>query len=294
VRVFQDRVNITEPSEAAMNLERLRAAVRYGWAMEEIVWRLAHWGTQLPLLSDKSVTDDFPAAMPHELSPATHVRVTRARLRADRSLVPGYKLWLSDNDDVDSQLAALLRDFENGGDVGQYFMRAMPIVRSVGSRDAMTLEALADSSPARLAAYVIGKSLSKTLWELRVAALAGLASGAVADAWRRAFDADRIDEIQRQPAHLTSSMQQATVAGVQISLRLWLRAYEQGHLAGLGRANWPSEMKWSGMIPEDRERRQTLIASLELQLANWYDLLTGRRQLESFPVTSLVAQSVGA
>jgi len=45
-------------------------------------------------------------------------------------------------------------------------------------------------------------------------------------------------------------------------------------------------------IPADPAGRAKLHGALDDQLANWYDLLTGRRRLDSFPVTGVVSSLV--
>jgi hypothetical protein len=106
----------------------------------------------------------------------------------------------------------------------------------------------------------------------------------LADAWQSEFSGDRIASIRRHLQTLAPALDGRKIAAVSASLSFWSRAYYRGRLVG-------ATSQRAG-IPTDTNRRAQLVAALDDQLANWYDLLSGRRELDSFPVTAVVSDLV--
>src|SRR5712692_9361423 len=69
--------------------DRLMAGIRYGWAIEELVWRLAEWQANLPPQGSQpdARLGDFPPDLTHQRSTAEHIRELCAQITLDGPLL---------------------------------------------------------------------------------------------------------------------------------------------------------------------------------------------------------------
>ncbi|MBV9169985.1 MAG: hypothetical protein JOZ81_07870 [Chloroflexi bacterium] len=281
------------------SLDQVRAAFRFGWALEELVGRLNSW--KAPPLSP-SAEDDFPPDLTHQRSSAEHVRELASLLKADGKQIVGANNEPSSTAATLARIDELLAASNNPGATAAYLTGQQRIGIAVPQWDADIVDTIIDQNPAVLTAYELGKALSLTQWRIRDATdqRADDASDPLAVAWRDEFARERTTKIRRHLETLAPIMDARTVAAVSASLSFWSRAYEGNQLASKETSqpppestnqSSPSTVSGSG-IPTTGDERKKLNDGLEAQLAIWYDLLSGRRQIDGFPVTAVVSNLV--
>jgi hypothetical protein len=270
----------------------LEAAFRFGWALEELVWRLNDMARQAQAAAGISLpaTLDYPPDLTHERSPAEHIREVHRLLQADGRKVVGDAQSTSGGT-IGTRIEALLQTYEQKQNVLPLLTGPDRIGSFVRLWDADVIDAVIDQPPEILTAYELGKALSLTSWQIwtaEISVASGDAAGtdAVASAWQAALDKDRVAQIRRHLTTLSPAMDAQIVATISASLSFWRRAYALGDLCGSATPD-PAHP-----IPADPAGRAKLHGALDDQLANWYDLLTGRRRLDSFPVTGVVSSLV--
>lgn len=158
------------------------------------------------------------------------------------------------------------------------------------------VDLIIDESPVILAGYKVGKALSLTRWQIwgakhPVTGNDDPPTEPWNDAWNEAFGRQRIGEIQRHLDILGTvpdpQMAQA-VTVVSTGLGYWRNTLlnlpkilnVSSNRARSSRSEPAAEQNIK--LPSEQES-DTLATRLEEQLANWFDLLTGRRLPESFP-----------
>ncbi|MGI8915098.1 MAG: hypothetical protein ACR2JY_15150 [Chloroflexota bacterium] len=311
------------------------AAVRLGWALEELVARARMVQAQLGTAPGL----EFPPDLTHQLTPAGQIRAL-AKLLARQE-----KLLLSPdaapaNDPLPSaalETAAALKAFPTAAVDGRPTIGLLKQLEAlIGQWDELIIEFLLDpdwpsaaSSAALVSAYEVGKALSRTRWyiwaEVHAASLPGapppaaVIGTATSAAWALMFDGPRIGQIRRQLDSLGDFLGGQTVATVSSSLEYWHNALHnldrilqagapapltpqgdgQGSVAaGQGArqrsyASWPRGMA-AGSAPAairvTGDESPLLLAALEEQMDNWYDLLTGRRPPGAFPITGIITR----
>jgi hypothetical protein len=148
-------------------------------------------------------------------------------------------------------------------------------------------------TPMMLNGYKVGKALNLTRWQIWVAKQAAPTDGnPPVDAWNVAFGKQRIGEIQRRINALSSVLDPQAITVVSTSLGYWRNA-----LLRLSSTERPSRNRRRSMRPSSSieqtirispEHGEKLLPALEEQVANWFDVLTGRRDPHSFPVAGIV------
>jgi hypothetical protein len=273
---------------SAAEQDRLMAAFRFGWSLEELVWwfnTMAAQQAAAPVSTPPST--DYPPDLTHQRSPAERIRELHRLLQVDGPKLVGDSQSVSAGT-IGTRIDALLQTYEQKGSVAPLLTGDQRIGSFVRLWDADVVDTIIDQPPEILTAYELGKALSLTSWQIGTAQASvppGAPAGTdpVAGAWQAALNKDRVAQIRRHLTTLADSMDPQIVASVSASLSFWRRAYELGDLCGSATPN-PANP-----IPAGADGRTALQTALDQQLANWYDLLTGRRRLDSFPVTGVVS-----
>jgi hypothetical protein len=274
---------------ASNNQDQVSAAFRFGWAIEELVGRLNTW----PPLVVQPQADDFPPDLTHERSPEEQLRELVSLLKANGKQIVGT------NDEPPlaamtlAKINNLLTASAQGSDTAPFLKGDARIGAAIPHWNAEVVDAIIDQNPAVLTAYELGKALSLSQCRIRGAATA-TATTTVADpfaeAWGNEFSRDRITRIRRHLETLAPSIDARTVAAVSASLSFWSRAY---HMSQLVKTPSPQSSGSTGpQLPTAPDERTALMNQLDAQLSIWYDLLSGRRQIEGFPVTGVVSDLV--
>src|SRR5215210_211377 len=169
-------------------------------------------------------------------------------------------------------------------------------------------------SPAVLSAYRVGKALSLTRWRIWVVKHWKQVNGDPSvDPWEKAFCKERVDEIRRHVNALSTVLDPQAVTAVATGLGYWRNALlsltpTEGSSSTRPHSWWRNALLNLASIGESSSNRsrssqppspqtikipsqhsEKLLTALEEQLANWLDLLMGRRPPESFPVAGIVA-----
>ncbi|HLZ32070.1 MAG TPA: hypothetical protein VKV73_32515 [Chloroflexota bacterium] len=312
--------------------ERLMAAIRYGWAMEELVYRLAYWATPPASAADEQLPaayNLYPPDLTHQRSAAEHVRELQAQFGADGPVfldmpsTPARPNPPQSAADADASITALLKAFEADPQATVVDpAKSTPIAQGVRKWDDDVVDLIIDQPPEVLAAYELGKGLSRTLWDIDVCALPNPVPVNPVTAWQIALNTTRINDLRRRLTMVAPVLDGATAASVSASLGFWARAYNLGYLATPAPSpsaapaagpRWTTRLStfFRGLlhrqpalpaavpevppekrIPSDPIGQQKVRNILKQQLDNWYDLLTGRRLLSTFPVTAVVTNLV--
>jgi hypothetical protein len=271
---------------------RVAGAFRFGWALEELVWRLRNWSVPKEAESDD---DDFPPDLTHQRSSAAHVRELVSLLEANGALIVGQ-----DGKAPPSVAAVITRVKEmlakSDADGESDRTGTARIGLSIPGLDVDIVDSIIDQSPEVLTAYELGKALSLTQWRTRDAWANGGPAGTPGDpglvaAWGNELAKDRITKLRRHLETLAPAIDPRTVSAVSASLSFWSRAYENGQIAAPGK-NLGKDEKPAQQLPNAPADQKRLQDKLDAQLRIWYDLLSGRRQLDGFPVTAVISDLV--
>ena len=341
--VTYNRAAIDSVGATATELQQKQAvaAVRLGWALEELVARSRM--VQAQLVAAPGL--EFPPDLTHQLSPAGQIRALSRLLKRQEKLLLSPDAAPSNGPLPSEALAtdAALSTFLTA--VGL----TVPPVDSLKQIDGLILnwdEAIVEflldpdwpsaaASAALVSAFEVGKALSRTRWyiwaEVNAAKLPGappphaVIGTAPSAAWALMFDGPRVGQIRRQLDGLGDYLGGRTVATVSSSLEYWHNALhnldrilqagtpaspahqvnapkqDDGQGAPVGRqperkrtyASWPRGMA-AGSVPVSiqvtGDESPNLLAALEEQMDNWYDLLTGRRSPGAFPITGIITR----
>lgn len=318
-----NKIAIAPPPEAAQRpsvaRERVIAALRFGEALEELVARsrLRPNGSDG---SDGTADPRFPLDLSHRRNPEACLRGVHAKLLESEAVLlgalengngSGPALAPSVEAGVGQKIESILADYRARGrdprDLDPLlFSGADGIDEAVHLWDASVVERIVEEPPVLLAAYKVGKALSLTRWQVWGATHPAPgdveAPEAWREAWNRAFGEQRINGIQRHLDILGTVLDPVVTTVVATGLGYWRHALLRLSAVGDPSAS-SAPPDAAGAPPLDRpplhaapkeivvsseEESEKLAAALEEQLANWFDLLTGRRPPESFPVAGIV------
>ncbi|MGI9148475.1 MAG: hypothetical protein ACR2IK_18310 [Chloroflexota bacterium] len=275
-------------SAAMADQDRLVAAFRFGWGLEELVWWLNDLAAQQASVAVSSPpSSDFPPDLTHQRTPAERIRELHKLLQVDGPKLLGNVESVSAVT-IGTRIEALIQTYEQKGAITPFLTGDQRIGSFVRLWDADVVDAIIDQPPQVLTAYELGKALSLTSWQIwtaQTSVVPGTPPGTdpIASAWQAVLNKDRVDQIRRHLTTLAASMDAQVIVSVSASLSFWRRAYALGELCGSATPN-PTNP-----IPADASGRTALQTTLDQQLANWYDLLAGRRKLDSFAVTGIVS-----
>lgn len=313
------------------------AAVRLGWALEELVARVRM--VQPPQVAVPGL--EFPPDLTHQLTPAGQIRILQKLLMRQETLLlspdaaPATPLPMEALG-VSNRLTEFIGGVEPSGPTAAMLG---PLDTLVHDWDERIVEYLLDPtwpnapiSAAMVSAYEVGKALSRTRWYIWAEANADKLPGAAVPsggasaarhtgpsaAWALMFDGSRVGQIRRQLDGLGGFLDTRTVTTVSNSLEYWHNALHNldriihagtsaprdssgtgpsaATPASSGRqrtyASWPRGMAAGSQndIQVTRDESPALLAALEEQMDNWYDLLTGRRAPDAFPITGIITQ----
>ena len=314
------------PPEAAQVLpverERVIAALRFGEALEELVARCRLQPDGLDGSNGTGASDPrFPLDLSHRRNPEACLRGVHAKLLELEGILLGAQDVGNGSGPAPSpsvaagvgqRIEAILSDYRaRGGDPidldPQLFSGADGIDEAVRLWDASVVDRIVEEPPVLLAAYKVGKALSLTRWQVWAATHPAPTDGEPTPepwrgAWNRAFGEQRIGGIQRHLDILGAVLDPVVTTVVATGLGYWrhalLRLSDGGGPAASGTspdaagAPPPDQPAFPAASTEivisSEEESEKLAVALEEQLTNWFDLLTGRRPPESFPVAGIV------
>lgn len=308
------------PAEAAqrhpVGRERVIAALRFGEALEELVARSRLQPDEADA-AEISADPRFPLDLSHRRNPEARLQGVHAKLLEAEAILLGAQdagngsgpaPSPSVEAGVGQKIETLLSAYRaQGCDAAnldpRLFSDADGIDEAVRLWDASVVERIVEEPPVLLAAYKVGKALSLTRWQVWGATHPGPGDDEVPESWRgswnRAFGEQRINGIQRHLDMLGTVLDPVVTTVVATGLGYWRHAL----LSLSGGANPAAPAGAAGTPPPEgpsppaaaqeiavssEEESERLAVALEEQLANWFDLLTGRRTPESFPVAGIV------
>lgn len=187
---------------------------------------------------------------------------------------------------IQALLDACGRD-DNPGNVYLHLSGPDGLDEKIREWDSIVIDRIVDD-PVVMSGYSVGKALSYTRWQIWAAQYPGPEGGdRSSDPWDRAFGAERIAEIQRHVNAVGTVLDPRAATTVATGLGYWRNT--------LLRLPWIMDPSKEAAVPGPgrtisvpTDQSDKLAAALEEQLDNWLDLLTGRRQPESFPVAGIV------
>ena len=314
-----NKVAIAPPEAAqrhSVGRERVIAALRFGEALEELVARsrLQPDGSEA---AATSADPRFPLDLSHRRNPEACLQGVHAKLLESETILlgameagngSGPASSPSVTAGVGQKIEAILSAYRTQGcDAAnldpRLFSGADGIDEAVRLWDASVVERIVEEPPVLLAAYKVGKALSLTRWQVWGATHPAPGDGGSPEPWRepwnRAFGEQRINGIQRHLDMLGTVLDPVVTTVVATGLGYWRHAL----LSLSGGANPAAPAGAAGTPPPEgpsppaaaqeidvssEEESERLAVALEEQLANWFDLLTGRRTPESFPVAGIV------
>lgn len=287
-----DRMAITAQEGVSTRLpcaDQARAAFSFGWALEELVIRY-----RFPAASAAAapgLVPVFPPDLTHTRSPEAQLQSVQRRLT---TLAPKVLAGVDTTaavlpavpslpDQIAQQIATLADAFRADPSRPP---DCAPLDALVAQWDAAIVDAIIDLDPAILTAYEVGKALNLTycrLWLATAQSKAGGDTKGLVAAWRQWFGAERLAKIDQHLLTLDGVFDPRTVVIVAKSLGFWCRAVaEPGTFLAT-----PA----SGVAADPEVRLGALLAALDEQRTYWYDILTERRSLESFPIAAIIAST---
>lgn len=286
-----DRMAIAAQEGAYARLpcaDQARAAFSFGWALEELVIRY-----RFPAASAAATAGPDPVFPPD----LTHTRSPEAQLQSIRrqlfTLAPQVLVGADASADVlqraESQLpnliaqqitalaAAFRADATRQPD-------CTPLDALVAQWDSTIVDAIIYLDPAILTAYEVGKALNLTYCRLWLATAQGRAGGDInlpLASWQQWLSAGRLAKIEQHLLTLDGVFNPRSVVIVAKSLGYWSRAVAQP-------GNVLSAITVAAASSDTALRLDALLTALDEQRTSWYDILTERRSLESFPIAAII------
>jgi hypothetical protein len=299
------------PPEAAqrhpVERERVIAALRFGEALEELVARSRLQPDEADAAAI-SADPRFPLDLSHRRNPQACLQGVHAKLLESEAILlgaldagngsgpaPSPSVEAGVGQKIETILSAYRAQGCDATNLDPLlFSGADGIDEAVRLWDASVVERIVEEPPVLLAAYKVGKALSLTRWQVWGAthrAPGDEAPEAWRESWNRAFGEQRITGIQRHLDVLDPVVTTVVATGLGYWRHALLSLSEAATPAAPAgdagnpavRAAAPSEI-----VVSSEEESERLAVALEEQLANWFDLLTGRRTPESFPVAGIV------
>jgi hypothetical protein len=271
--------------------DQARAAFSFGWALEELVIRY-----RFPAASaaaSPGLDPVFPPDLTHTRSPEAQLQNIRRRLFTLAPKVLAGAAASADAlqattpplpDEIAQQITTLAAAFR-ANPTRQPDCTSLDAL--VAQWDAAIVDAIIDLDPAILTAYEVGKALNLTycrLWLATAQSKAASDPSVLLAAWQQWFGTERLTKINQHLLTLDGVFDSRSVVIVAKSLGYWSGAVAQpdailsappgGAAAGVPAA-----------------RLGALLAALDEQRTYWYDILTERRSLESFPVAAIIAST---
>lgn len=289
-----DRMAITAQEGASARLpcaDQARAAFSFGWALEELVIRY-----RFPAASAAAapgLAPVFPPDLTHTRSPEAQLQSIRRRLF---TLAPKVTAGVDAGADALQPTAPPLPDViaQEITTLAEAFRAdptrqpdCAPLDALVAQWDSAIVDAIIDLDPAILTAYEVGKALNLTycrLWLATAQSMADADPNALKAAWERWFGTERLAKINQHLLTLDGVFDPRSVVIVAKSLGYWSGAVAQP-------GNVLSVLADGSVATDSPARLGALLAALDEQRTYWYDILTERRRLESFPVAAIIASA---
>jgi hypothetical protein len=289
-----DRMAITAQEGVSTRLpcaDQARAAFSFGWALEELVIRY-----RFPAASAAAapgLIPVFPPDLTHTRSPEAQLQSIQRRLTTlapkvltgvDTGAAPLPSDIPSLPDQIVQQIATLAQAFRADPSRPP---DCAPLDALVAQWDAAMVDAIIDLDPAILTAYEVGKALNLTycrLWLATAQSKVGGDTDGLVVAWQQWFSAERLAKIDQHLLTLDGVFDPRSVVIVAKSLGFWSRAVAEP-------GNFLATPAGGGAAADPGMRLGALLAALDEQRTYWYDILTERRSLESFPIAAIIAST---
>ncbi len=243
----------------------------------------------------KPSTDKPEGGISQAKPPTSGGHPTSYKPREPVPALPSRRLKIKER--VDALLEAAVRSNGDARDHRRQLFDLSELDDAICEWDEDVVELIVDS-PAVLSGYRIGKALSLTQWKIRVAKQWNRGDADLSvDPWNEAFRKERVEEIQRHVSALSTVLDPRAVAAVTTGLGYWRNALlsltSNGRFSG-ERSWWRNALlrlastggpagegarssHHSSTIAVSSKHGEKLLTALEEQVANWLDLLTGRR-----------------
>jgi hypothetical protein len=271
--------------------DQARAAFSFGWALEELVIRY-----RFPAASAAAapgLASVFPPDLTHTRSPEAQLQSIRRRLF---TLAPKVLAGVDAAADALQPATpplpdAIAQEITSLADAFRADPTRQPdcarLDALVAQWDSAIVDAIIDLDPAILTAYEVGKALNLTycrLWLATAQSKADADPDGLKVAWVQWFGTERMAKINQHLLTLDGVFDPRSVVIVAKSLGFWSGAVVQVGTILAGPADGTARA-------DPAARLGALLAALDEQRTYWYDILTERRRLESFPVAAIIASA---